>query len=231
MRYRVVRSNGEESEIESPAALPEGTDIDHIEEPMILATIHVPQDHVGAVMALCQDRRGRPEGHGGPREPRPAALRAAPGRGRGSTSTTRSRASTRGYGSYDYELCGYERADLVVKLDVLVNGDPVDALSLIVHRDKAYQPGQRADTEAQGVHSAPDVRGGDPGGHRRPGSSPGPPSSALRKNVTAKCYGGDITRKRKLLEKQKEGKRRMKQVGSVEIPQEAFLAALRLEGD
>ena len=117
----------------------------------------------------------------------------------------------------------------LVKLDILVNGEPVDALSIIVHRDKAYRPRPRARRQAEGAHPAPDVRGRHPGRDRHARSSPATTVKALRKNVTAKCYGGDITRKRKLLEKQKEGKKRMKQVGTVEIPQEAFLAVLKVE--
>jgi GTP-binding protein LepA len=226
VRYRIVRNDGTVEEIESPAALPEPADIDHIEEPMILATVHVPQEHVGPVLALCQDKRGIQRDmnqHGSRVQIRyelPLAEVVV-------DFHDRIKSATRGYGSFDYELMDYRAADLA-KLDILVNGQPVDALSLIVHREKAqtrgadlarklkeFIPRQMYDVAIQAaigtrVIARTNVR-------------------ALRKNVTAKCYGGDISRKRKLLERQKAGKKRMKRVGQVEIPQEAFLAALRLD--
>jgi GTP-binding protein LepA len=225
VRYRVVHRGGEVEEIESPAALPDPGEIERVEEPMILATILVPQDYVGPVLALCQERRGSQRDmhvHGSRVQIRydlPLAEVVV-------DFHDRLKSATRGYGSFDYELHDYKAGDLV-KLDILVNGDPVDALSLIVHREKAqtrgnelarklkeFIPRQMYDVAIQAaigtrVIARTNVR-------------------ALRKNVTAKCYGGDISRKRKLLEKQKEGKKRMKRVGQVEIPQEAFLAALRL---
>jgi GTP-binding protein LepA len=225
VRYRVVLRDGEEKEIESPAALPEPADLDRIEEPMILATLHLPQQYLGAVIALCQERRGLQRDmavHGGRVQIRyelPLAEVV-------SDFHDRVKSVTRGYGSYDYDLVGYRSAPLV-KLDILVNGDPVDALSLIVHRDKAqgrggelarklkeFIPRQMFEVAIQAAIGSRVVARTT--------------VKALRKNVTAKCYGGDITRKRKLLERQKEGKRRMKRVGAVEIPQEAFLAALKL---
>jgi GTP-binding protein LepA len=225
VRYRVVPARGEAFEIESPATLPEAADIDRIEEPMISATVHVPSQYLGAVLALCQERRGRQQDmavHGN----RVQVRYELPLSEVVTDFHDRIKSATRGYGSFDYELAGYHPANLA-KLDILVNGDPVDALSLIVHRDSAqpkgaeltrrlkdFIPRQMYEVAIQAaigtrVIARTTVR-------------------ALRKNVTAKCYGGDITRKRKLLEKQKEGKRRMKRVGNVEIPQEAFLAALKL---
>ena len=225
VRYRVLMNEGEVREIESPAALPPTQDYKTIEEPLILATIHVPSEYVGGVLQLCQDRRGIQKDmsvHGA----RVQVRYEIPLSEVVLDFHDRLKTVTRGYGSLDYELVGYRAADLV-KLDVLVNGDNVDALSLIVHREKAqyrgaelarklkeFIPRQMYEVAIQAAIGTKVIARTT--------------VKALRKNVTAKCYGGDITRKRKLLEKQKEGKRRMKRVGSVEIPQEAFLAALRL---
>ena len=226
VRYRVVPHEGEPFEIETPAALPAAGDIKRIEEPMILATIHVPPDYVGSVLALCQERRGaqRDMRHHGSRVQLRYELPLAEVV---LDFHDRIKSATRGYGSFDYELLDYREADLV-KLDVLVNTEPVDALSLIVHRDKAFHRGTELTRKLKefiprqmyevAIQAAIGTR-----------VIARTTVKALRKNVTAKCYGGDISRKRKLLEKQKEGKRRMKRVGSVEIPQEAFLAALRLD--
>ncbi len=137
---------------------------------------------------------------------------------------------SRGYASLDYHVTGYWESPLV-KMDILVNGDPVDALSIIVHRDAAYERGRALAVEDARADSAPDVRDRDSGVDRHARHRARDRCKALRKNVLAKCYGGDISRKRKLLEKQKEGKKRMKRVGSVEIPQEAFLAVLKVGTD
>ncbi|HPG28930.1 MAG TPA: translation elongation factor 4, partial [Myxococcota bacterium] len=197
VRYRVVPKSGEPFEIESPAALPEVQDIAEIEEPVVLATIHVPSEHLGAVLNLCQDRRGVQKDmsvHG----PRVQVRYELPLAEIVTDFHDRLKSATRGYGSFDYELVGFKAADLV-KLDVLVNGDPVDALSLIVHREKAYRRGSELAAKLKefiprqqfpiAIQAAVGAR-----------VIARTTVKALRKNVLAKCYGGDITRKRKLLE-------------------------------
>ncbi len=228
VRYRAVLVSGEVREIDSPAALPASDALERIEEPLILATIHVPTAHLGAVLALCQERRGLQRDmhvHGA----RVQVCYELPLAEVVADFHDRIKSATRGYGSFDYDLVGYRPADLV-KLDVLVNGQPVDALSLIVHREKAYARGSELVRKLKKhiPRQMFEVAIQAAIGSRVIARST---VRALRKNVTAKCYGGDITRKRKLLERQKAGKRRLKRVGSVEIPQEAFLAALELEGE
>ena len=225
VRYNVVMRDGEEFEIESPAALPDVSEIQEIQEPVVLATIHVPSNHLGAVLGLCQDRRGVQKDmavHG----PRVQVRYELPLNEIVTDFHDRLKSATRGYGSFDYELVGF-RAAALVKLDVLVNQDPVDALSLIVHKDKSFSRGSELTKKLKEFiprQQFPIAIQAAVGSRIIARTT----VRAVRKNVLAKCYGGDITRKRKLLEKQKAGKKRMKMVGSVEIPQEAFLAALRL---
>jgi GTP-binding protein LepA len=225
--YRVTTVTGEQLTVDSPAKLPPVQEVASIEEPIILATIHLPESFLGGVLKLCEEKRGRQ------RELKYLA--------RGRIMLTyelplneivldfydRLKSVSKGYASLDYDFIDMQPADLV-KLDILINGDPVDALSLIVHRERAYPRGRELAEKMKeliprqmfeviiqaSIGSKVIAR---------------ETVKALRKNVTAKCYGGDITRKRKLLERQKEGKKRMKQVGRVEIPQEAFLAVLKVE--
>jgi GTP-binding protein LepA len=225
--YKVTQTNGEESWIDNPAKLPDQTKIAKIEEPFIKLTIHMPAEYVGSVMALLNDRRGVQIKMDYATSDRVALIYEMPLNEMVFDFFDRLKSITKGYASMDYELADYRESSLV-KLDILVNGDPVDALSLIIHRDKAAYRGRELTKkmkeliERQMFEVAIQAAIGSKIVAREN-------ISALRKNVTAKCYGGDISRKRKLLEKQKEGKKRMKQIGSVEIPQEAFLAVLKVD--
>jgi GTP-binding protein LepA len=225
--YRVTDTQGEVTEIDSPAKLPPVQRIAKLEEPLLTCHIHGRTDDVGAILKLCQDRRGVQRDIKYIGTTRLQITYDIPLAEVVFDFFDRLKSVSRGYASLDYELKGYEEADLV-KLDFLINGEPVDALSVIVHRDRAYQrgrelcgrlkdviPKQMYEVAIQAAIGAKIIARET--------------VKAYRKNVLAKCYGGDISRKRKLLEKQKEGKKRMKQVGSVEIPQEAFLAVLKVE--
>ena len=225
--YEVFRTNGDVELVDNPSNFPDPTVIDQVEEPYVNATIIVPKDYVGAVMELSQEKRGEYENMTYLDETRVMIHYALPLSEIIFDYFDRLKSATRGYASLDYELAGYRMSDLV-KVDILLNGDPVDALSAIVHREKATVRGRQLVEKLRGliprqmfeipvqaaignkIIARENVR-------------------ALRKDVLAKCYGGDITRKRKLLEKQKEGKKRMKQVGSVELPQEAFMAILKMD--
>ena len=224
--YQVRARGGKTFFIDNPVKLPPESEIEEIEEPVIQATIHVPEDHLGAILALCEEKRGvqKEIRYLGPRRVMVAYL--LPLNEIVMDFYDRLKSVSRGYASMDYEWAGYRPGDLV-KMDVRVNGEVVDALSMIVHRERAYNRGRdliqrmRELIPRQLFEVALQAAIGSRIIAREN-------IKALRKNVTAKCYGGDITRKRKLLEKQKEGKRRMKQVGRIEIPQEAFLAALKV---
>jgi GTP-binding protein LepA len=223
--YEVLRSDGDIEYVDNPAKLPAVNDIDEIREPIILANILLPPEHVGAVLKLCNDKRGTQKkmlylgNQVSLQYELPLAEVVL-------DFFDRLKSSSRGYASFDYEFSHFSAAPLV-KLDILINDEPVDALSIIVHRENAYQHGRELVDKMQqliprqmfevavqaAIGSAVIARAS---------------VKALRKNVLAKCYGGDVSRKRKLLEKQKEGKKRMKQLGHVEIPQEAFLAVLQV---
>ena len=228
--YRVTSSSGEVLMVDNPAKLPPVQKIEKFEEPILTCHIHVPNDYLGAVLKLCQDRRGVQKdikylGSSGQRVQVTYDLPLAEVV---FDFFDKLKSVTRGYASLDYELAGYQESELV-KLDILINGDPVDALSVIVHRERAYVRGREVCQKLKEVipRQMYEVAIQAAIGAKIISRET---ISAIRKNVLAKCYGGDISRKRKLLEKQKEGKKRMKQVGTVEIPQEAFLAVLKTEG-
>ncbi|HVR72550.1 MAG TPA: translation elongation factor 4 [Vicinamibacteria bacterium] len=227
VRYRVLKTGGEVVEVDSPARLPDAGSIETIEEPIITATILTGDEYVGAILKLCQEKRGVQKGIHYITTTRVMIEYELPLNEILLDFYDRLKSASRGYASLDYQFTGYWVSPLV-KLDVLVNGDPVDALSLIVHKDTAYQRGKTLVEKMRKMipRQMFEVAIQAAIGSRVIARETVKP---LRKNVIAKCYGGDISRKRKLLEKQKEGKKRMKRVGQVDIPQEAFLAVLRVD--
>jgi GTP-binding protein LepA len=227
VRYRVLQTDGEVVEIDSPARLPDPGRIEAIEEPVITATMLTGDDYVGPILKLCQEKRGVQKAITYLTPTRVMIQYELPLAEILLDFYDRLKSASRGYASLDYEHSGYWVSPLV-KLDILVNGDPVDALSLIVHRDVAFPRGKALVEKMRKMipRQMFEVAIQAAIGSRVIARETVKP---LRKNVLAKCYGGDITRKRKLLEKQKEGKKRMKRVGTVDIPQEAFLAVLRVD--
>ncbi|WP_437786304.1 translation elongation factor 4 [Sorangium sp. So ce1097] len=225
--YHCFLTDGTMKSIENPAKLPPPNLIDRIEEPIFRMTVHVPSTYVGAVLALCQERRGEQKSIQYASSDRVIITYDMPLSEVLFDFHDKLKSVSRGYASMDYELVGY-RADDLIKLDMLVNGDPLDALSVIVHREKAYARGRDLAVKLKDIvpRQQYEVAIQAAIGTKVIARTT---VKAMRKDVTAKCYGGDISRKRKLLEKQKEGKKRMKMVGSVEIPQEAFLAILKID--
>ena len=227
VNYKVYKTNGEMLEVDNPAKLPPPTEINYIEEPYVKATTIVPKDFVGTIMELSQDKRGEYQSMEYLDETRVSVVYHLPLSEIIYDYFDKLKSATKGYASLDYELIGYKQSPMV-KMDILLNGDPVDALSIIVHKDRAATrgralaeklkeliPRQMFEIPIQAAVGTKIVARET--------------VKAWRKDVLAKCYGGDISRKRKLLEKQKAGKKRMKSVGSVEIPQEAFMAILKVE--
>ncbi|MGN0349503.1 MAG: translation elongation factor 4 [Roseburia sp.] len=225
--YRVHKTNGEVIELTNPSNLPDPSEIEYMEEPIVSAEIMVTSDYVGAIMTLCQERRGVYISMEYLEETRALIKYELPLNEIIYDFFDALKSRSRGYASFDYELKGYERSELV-KLDILINKEQVDALSFIVFKDSAYERGRRMCERLKGEiprHLFEIPIQAAVGGKVIARET----VKAMRKDVLAKCYGGDISRKRKLLEKQKEGKKRMRQVGSVEIPQEAFMSVLKLD--
>lgn len=227
VNYKVYKTNGEMLEVDNPAKLPPPTEIDYIEEPYVKATTIVPKDFVGTIMELSQDKRGEYQSMEYLDETRVSVVYHLPLSEIIYDYFDKLKSATKGYASLDYELIGYKQSPMV-KMDILLNGEPVDALSIIVHKDRAATRGRalaeklKALIPRQMFEIPIQAAVGTKIVARET-------VKAWRKDVLAKCYGGDISRKRKLLEKQKAGKKRMKAVGSVEIPQEAFMAILKVE--
>jgi len=225
--YKVHKTNGEMIELTNPTNLPDPSQIEYMEEPIVNAEIMVSKDYVGSIMELCQQRRGRYVSMEYMEETRALIKYELPLNEIIYDFFDALKSRSRGYASFDYELKGYEKAEMV-KLDILINREEVDALSFIVHKDSAYERGRRMceklkDEIPRHLFEIPNQAA--VGGKVIARET----VKAMRKDVLAKCYGGDISRKKKLLEKQKEGKKRMRQVGNVEIPQSAFMSVLKLD--
>ncbi len=224
--YKIVMNDGTTLDVDNPSKMPPVQEILRIEEPIVQATVHCPREFVGNVLKLCEDRRGVQKNLAFHGMERAVITYELPLNEIVLDFHDKLKSLTKGYASFDYEIIGYQESDLV-KLDIKLNGETVDALSIIVHRDKAYNRGKELTEKLKDIIERQmfEIAIQASIGAKVIARST---VKALRKNVTAKCYGGDISRKRKLLEKQKEGKKRMKQVGKVSIPQEAFLAVLKL---
>ena len=227
--YNVYKTSGEVVQISNPTNLPPQTEIDHIEEPMVKLNIFTPPDYVGSIMELCQEKRGIYENMEYIDKRRVRLIYRMPLNEIIYDFFDSLKSRTKGYASLDYELTGFEKSALI-RLDILLNGEPCDALSMIVHKDKAYSRGRALAERLKKVipRQLFEVPIQACIGSKVIARET---ISAMRKDVLAKCYGGDISRKRKLLEKQKAGKKRMRQVGSVEVPSEAFMSILRLDSD
>ena len=225
--YKVYKTNGDVIELTNPSNLPDPSEIEYMEEPMVKAEIMVTSEFIGTIMDLCQERRGEYLGMEYIEEIRAVLHYRLPLNEIIYDFFDALKSRSRGYASFDYEMDGYQRSELV-KLDILVNKEEVDALSFIVHADTAYERGRKMCEKLK--EEIPRQLFEIPiqaaiGGKIIARET----VRAMRKDVLAKCYGGDISRKRKLLEKQKEGKKRMRQVGNVEIPQKAFMSVLKLD--
>jgi len=225
--FKVIKTDGSIVEIDNPTNFPDPSEIDYIEEPYVRASIMLPTEYVGAIMELCQERRGEMKDMEYINEKRVILRYDMPLSEIIYDFFDQLKSRTRGYASLDYEITGYRKSEMV-KLDILINGEIVDALSFIVHKDKAYIRGRQIAERLKDViprHLFEIPIQAAIGGKIIARET----VKALRKNVLAKCYGGDITRKKKLLEKQKEGKKRMRKIGNVELPQEAFMSVLKMD--